>query len=156
LDVTCLRRRMEIPAVQEDLETVGLSDPFRLLYTFLTAGDELDCYLGKGQEHTDDRPVLSYITYGGSFRTTITDNLVELLTCRYDAARFVHSPVDRTLLLRHYAASNEALLGHVAWLRGDGKAALRHYVEGAKLLPQDGSLKQLVFTIYRGMQDQEK
>src|SRR5262249_20315276 len=134
----------------------GLADPYRLLYTFLTAEDELDTYLGNGPEHTDDRPVLSYTTYGASFRTTITDNLLELLTYRYDVARFLRSPGDRTQLLSHYAASNEAILGHLALLHGDDKGALRHYVEGAKLLPQDSSLKQLVFTIYMGMQNSHK
>jgi hypothetical protein len=133
-----------------------LADPYRLLYTFVTAEDELSSYLGNGPEHTDDRPVLSYTTYGASFRTTISDNLLELLARRFDVARFVRSPVDQTKLLTHYAASNEAMLGHLALLHGDDNGALRHYVEGAKLLPQDSSLKQLVFTIYMGMQNGHK
>src|SRR5262249_46818785 len=116
LDPDSLRRRIDVPAIRKDLETIGLSDPCRLLYTFLTAEEALDTFLQDGPVHTDDCPVLSYTTYGAGFRSTIADNLLELLACRMDVACFVRSPVDRAVMLRHYAATNEVLLGHVTLL----------------------------------------
>ena len=92
----------------EDLAAVGLADPCGLLYTFLAAEDDLSAYLGAGPLNTDDRPVLSYSTYGASFLPTAAGNLVRLLACRGDVARFVKHPASAETMLRHYAASNQA------------------------------------------------
>jgi spermidine synthase len=148
IDVTRLAERMAAPAVRDDLAAVGLTDPCRLLYTFLTADEGLDRYLGTGPLHTDDRPILSYSTYGSAFRQTIAGNLVELLSCRTDVARYVCGSRELFPLLRHYAASNEILLGHVAFYRGQAAEAFHHYAEGAKLLPMDMPLRRLVITSY--------
>src|SRR5262249_543997 len=84
IDLIRLRERMDRPAVDDDLAAVGLADPCRLLYTFVATGADLDVYLGKGLLNRDDRPVLSYSTYGSTFRSTIAGNLGELLACRAD------------------------------------------------------------------------
>ncbi len=146
IDCEALARRMQAPGVREDLNEVGLTDPGRLLYTLLAADDGLDRYLGAGPLHTDDRPLLSYTTYGAGFRATIAENLVPLLTCRADAARYVVNPPGGATLLRHHVASNEILLGHLAFFRGDEREALVHYVGGARLLPGDLPLQRLVLT----------
>jgi hypothetical protein len=100
--------------------------------------------------NTDDRPLLSYTTYGATFRPTIADNLVRMLACRGEVSRFVRNPEDRGTMLRHFAASNEALLGHIAYQMGNDAEALRHYVEGAKLLEMnDPAFEQLVFASWR-------
>jgi spermidine synthase len=148
IDMKLLAERMEQPPVRDDLATVGLTDPYRLLYTFVTAGEALDRYLGPVPLHTDDRPVLSYSTYGSAFRQTIATNLLELLGSRADVARYVSEPEDRSALLRHYLASNEILLGHIAFYSGLQRDALAHYATGAKLLPLDLSLRRLVITSY--------
>lgn len=149
IDLERLRERMQKPAVAADLAAVGLADPCRLLYTFLAADEDLDRYLGRGPLNTDDRPVLSYSTYGAGFRATIKTNLVELLACRSDVARFVRHGESEGVMLRHYAASNEVLLGHVALLAGTAGAALPHYALGAQLLPGDRGLQGLVFLASR-------
>jgi spermidine synthase len=148
IDLEQLRRRMARPGVRQDLLAVGLEDPFRLLYTFLTAGKELSAYLGAGPVNTDDRPVLSYSTYGASFRPTIAGNLVQLLACRADVARYVRHAPASSERLRHYAASNEALLGHISYQTGDNNAALLHYAKGARLLDNDPAFRQLVTASY--------
>jgi spermidine synthase len=148
IDLGQLQRRMSLPAVRADLESVGLASPCRLLYTFLGAEADLDQYLGSGPLNTDDRPVLSYSTYAASFRSTVAANLTELLACRSDVARRVLHRADALTMLRHYAASNEALLGHIAHLSGHEADALRHYAEGAKLLPDDPAFRELTFTAY--------
>ena len=45
-------------------------------------------------------------------------------------------------------ASNEALLGHIAFLRGDFRLALAHYLKGVKVLPDDPALRGLVIDAY--------
>jgi spermidine synthase len=145
-----LRERMAAPPVREDLEAVGLAEPYRLLYTFLAADDDLRAYLGPGPLNTDDRPVLAYTTYGASFRPTAAGNLSGLLLYRADVGKWVRDAGgDATDLLRHQAASNEALMGHVAHLAGDEVGALAHYLNGARLLPGDAAFRELVATSYR-------
>jgi spermidine synthase len=154
IDLERWRERMSAPAVRQDLAAIGLDDPCRLLYTFLTADARLAAHLGAGPLNMDDRPVLSYSTYGATFRSTIAANLVGLLACRTDVAAYVHHPAPRETMLRHYAASNEAVMGHVCFQRGEGKEALRHYVTGFHFLGNDPALKHLVAVTYLGARQQ--
>jgi spermidine synthase len=148
IDLDQLAQRMQAPGVREDLDAVGLADPCRLIYTFLATEDDLDRYLGKGPVNTDNLPVLSYSTYGASFRPTVAANLVDLLANRGDVSRYVCHRRERGVLLRHYAASNEALLGHIAYQTKDEPEALRHYLTGAKLLETDTAFRELVTESY--------
>jgi spermidine synthase len=151
IDLDRLRQRMRAPGVQEDLEAVGLADPCRLVYTFLAGEEKLTAYLGSGPLNSDDLPVLSYTTYGASFRATAAGNLVHLLACRQDVARFVKHATGGETMLRHYVASNEAILGHISFLTGAADAALVHYIQGARLLPSDAAFQELVRYVYSGI-----
>ena len=148
IDMDALARRMRAPDVAADLAEAGLSDPCRLTYTLLTAEEQLDKYLGPGPLNTDDRPVLSYSTYGATFQATIAENLVHLTACRVDAARFVKHAPTGDVMPRHYAASNELMLGHVTDQMGKHTEAMLHYLRGAQLLPADPDLRELVRMAY--------
>jgi len=148
IDLNQWSKRMTAPAVWEDLKQVGLTDPCRLLYTFLIADTDLSRYLGPGPINTDDRPILSYTTYGACFRTTIARNLIGLMVCRGDVSSFVQHRPHAETFLRHHVASNEALLGHIALLSGDRRGALWHYLKGVRVLPDDPSLNGLVVGLY--------
>jgi spermidine synthase len=148
INLESLRGRIAVPAVRQDLRTVDLDDPYRLVYTLLAAEENVDTYLGGGRLNTDDRPVLSYSTYGAGFRSTIAQNLAGLLAYRSDAARYTVHAESESIMLRHYAASNEALLGHVAHQLGDEQTALLHYAKASQLLPADPAFKELTFTAY--------
>jgi hypothetical protein len=144
IDFGQLRARMERPGVHEELAALGLASPARLLYTFLTGGEPLNKYLGAGPLNTDDRPVLSYSTYGATYRKTITANLLGLMAHRQDVSRYVKNAPSEELMLRHYVAMGEVLLGHVRHQTGDEGGALRHYLQGARCLPGDAALDRLV------------
>src|SRR5262249_31238847 len=79
IDLDQLRQRMQLSEIAQDLEAVGLTDPYRLIYTFLAGEGDLAAYLGSGSLNTDDRPILSFSTYGATFRRTAAANLLELL-----------------------------------------------------------------------------
>jgi spermidine synthase len=149
IDLDSLRRRMLVPAIAQDLYSVGLDDPCRLLYTFLAADEDLSAYVRRGALNTDDRPILSYSTYGACFRATTVGNLLRLLACRTDVARFVRHAAPIETMMRHYAASNEAILGDMAYLAGTERAALERYRKGAQLLPGDHALQELVSAVSR-------
>jgi len=76
--------------------------------------------------------------------------LLGLMGCRVDPAGFVRG-AEAARLLRHRVASSEALLGHVQFHLGNTNAALRHYVDGARLLPDDAALHALVVETYTGI-----
>jgi spermidine synthase len=137
IDLDQLRQRMQLSEIAQDLEAVGLTDPYRLIYTFLAGEGDLAAYLGSGSLNTDDRPILSFSTYGATFRRTAAANLLQLLACRGDVARYVNQPASSDIMLRHYAASNEALLGHISYLAGAHEAARAHYARGAQLLSSE-------------------
>jgi spermidine synthase len=141
IDLDDLRRRMRRPGVAEDLEAVGLADPGRLVYTFLAADEDLIPYLGSGSLNTDDRPGLSYTTYGAMFRSTIAANLVRLRACRSDVTRFIKHPAPAETMLRYYAASNELILGHIAHWAGAEQEAQVHYGNSARLMPPAPTLQ---------------
>jgi hypothetical protein len=144
IDMEELARRMSRPGVREDLAAVGLTDPCRLVYNFLATEANLASYLGSGPLNTDDRPILSYSTYGATFESTIASNLVGLLSCREDVALYSRRSAPKETMLRHYVASNEMLLGHIGYLSGQEPAALEHYLKGCRLLPDDPALEEVV------------
>jgi spermidine synthase len=148
IDIRQLAARMSKSSVHEDLAAVGLDDPYRLVYNLLLAEDAVGAYLGSGSVNTDDRPVLSYSTYGATFQTTIAENLVALLACREDAAKYVSHAESSATMLRHYAASNEVLLGHICYARGVETTALGHYFKASRLLPNDPACLGLVRESY--------
>ena len=148
IDMEALASRMKAPDVAADLAEAGLDDPYRLTYTLLTAEEALDRYLGPGPLNTDDRPVLSYSTYGAGFQATIAENLIHLMACRVDAARFVKHAAAGDVMPRHYAASNELVLGHVTDQLGEHTEAVVHYLRGARLLPDDSNLRELLRMTY--------
>jgi hypothetical protein len=148
IDGARLAERMNAPGVREDLQAVGFSDPCRLLYTFLAGEERVATYLEPGPINTDDRPILSYSTYGATFQSTIATNLLNLLDCREDVARYVTQPTSNETMLRNYAASNEILMGHVAYHTGAETAALGHYLRGCQLLPADPACQELMRASY--------
>jgi spermidine synthase len=148
IDLARLDERMRQPRVREDLEAVGLADPCRLLYTFLAAEDRVANYIESGPVNTDDRPILSYSTYGATYQSTIAKNLLTLMTYREDVARYVSRPASDEIMLRNYAASNEILMGHVGYVMGAETKALGHYLKGCQLLPDDAACQELMRASY--------
>jgi spermidine synthase len=148
IDMRHMAERMRRPGVREDLAAVGLADPCRLVYSLLLAEEQMAAYLGDGPVNTDDRPVLSYSTYGATYRSTIAENLVGLMACREEAAKYASHAESVESMLRHYAASNEVLLGHICHLTGVETSALGHYFKASRLLPEDSACLELVREAY--------
>jgi spermidine synthase len=134
VDLSAWHRRMQRPGVSVDLIGAGINDPCDLLFTLMTAEENLTEYLGDGPLNTDDRPVLSYSTYGATYRSTSIANLLELLGYRVDPTAYAACHPDPAVMLRQQAASNEAILGHLAHWAGDENTAHRHYARKALLL----------------------
>jgi spermidine synthase len=75
-DYPRLAERVEkVPGVAEDLQRIGLWDPLAIFASFVLEGEDLKRLLsGVGAVHTDDRPVLEYLSPRAAYIDTTTVN----------------------------------------------------------------------------------
>lgn len=153
VDMAKLAQRMGRFRIKEDLSAVCMVESCRLVHSLLLGEKNLATYLANARFNTDDRPVLSYSTYGATFQKTIEGNLLEMLSCLESPDDYVsHAPPTETML-RYRIAATEAILGHVNHWRGSERDALSHYAQAAQMLPDDPALHQLVVACYRRIQE---
>jgi spermidine synthase len=154
LDLADIARRMNRRSVQSDLDRIGLSDPYKLAACLLLAEEDLRQYAGTGPIHTDDRPVLDYMTHASPYRNTLTENLREMLTRRSDAADYVTrwpddaSPDEaRAKWNRWFAAARHLMEGY-AWLTDENADRLPRmrasYQAAVDCVPEDAQTRALL------------
>jgi spermidine synthase len=154
IDMEELSQRMRQSQVAEDLAAVGLADPNRLVHSLLLGEDNLAVYLDSGDVNTDDRPILSYSTYGATFQRTIATNLLAMLSCQENPDAYVTNAPSTEAMLRQQVATTEVILGHVSHWAGSEKDALFHYAKGAEILPGDAFIHRLVVAAYFQLREQ--
>jgi spermidine synthase len=155
IDMDQLSQRMHQPQVAEDLGAVGLADSCRLVHSLLLGEDNLAAYLDSGDVNTDDRPILSYSTYGATFQKTIATNLLAMLSCQENPEAYVVNAPHTEAMLRHQVATTEMILGHVNHWAGLEREALFHYAKAAEILPGDAVIHRLVVAAYFQLRGQE-
>ncbi|UCG16642.1 MAG: fused MFS/spermidine synthase [Phycisphaerales bacterium] len=160
IDLSMITRRMQRPLVQRDLAVIGFDNPYQLLACLLLAEDDVAAYVGPGPLHTDDRPVLDYLTHASRYRRTLADNLAEMLLYRSDASQYVTawptgiSPGELTTTtdtipavgLKWNEAAAHIITGHIHAVsaKPDGlRLARKAYGAAARLLPEDSLIKGL-------------
>ena len=150
IDLADWQRRMSDPDVARDLASVDLGSPYKLACSLLVSEDELYRFTGDGPVHTDDRPILDYLTHAGVYDDTLAENVRALLACRTDGRRFVTSrpigvPRDRFAAIwdRWYRAIGHTLTGHVFWRQGDLESAGEAYRRAGRLVPDDAGIARL-------------
>jgi spermidine synthase len=155
IDMDQLSQRMLQSQVADDLAAVGLADPSRLVHSLLLGEDNLAAYLDSGDVNTDDRPILSYSTYGATFQKTIATNLLAMLSCQESPQAYVVNSPSTEIMLRQQVATTEMILGHVNDWAGSERDALLHYAKGAEILPGDAVIHRLVVAAYFQLHEQE-
>jgi len=145
--------RMSQPRVQRDLQHIGMADPYKLAACLLLAEDDVAAYLGDGPLHTDDRPVLDYLSHADTFRKTLSVNLRKMMRHRSDAARYITAwpdgmPAEQAgpFWKRWYEAAGHLLEGHVAVYGDDPDRTERvreAYEAAAALVPEDAFTRTL-------------
>jgi hypothetical protein len=140
---------------------MGFDSPFQLLACLLLAEDDVAAYVGHAPLHTDDRPILDYLTHATAYRRTLEDNLGEMLLYRTDAAQYVSAwpasvapaatgSTGRTapaLWSRWNQAAAHLIAGHIAAVGTTDDAAnlaRQAYESAAALLPDDPIIKGLL------------
>ncbi len=154
LDLHDMAQRMNRAMVRRDLDRIGLADAYKLTACLLLAEDDLRRYAGDGPIHTDDRPILDYMTHASPYRNTLSANLREMLRQHSNAAAFVsrwpeEPSAERAIEKwnRWYAAARHLMEGF-AWLmdeNADRLAQMRTSYEAAvECVPEDAGSRALL------------
>jgi spermidine synthase len=155
IDWERLLARLEIPEVRADLESVGLSDPYRLLSTFLMDDGAVRAFVAGSDVNSDARPLLEFRAPRSIDRFSGARNLEAMLDAV--GGRGVAVPLatrygereERTVRekLAPYLRS-AALLdrGHVAYqsARQDLRGTLELYRRAAAANPADVQIARLI------------
>lgn len=134
IDTDRLARVFATPAVARDLAEQGVDDPISLLDGFITADEALRRFAGRDVPlNTDDHPVLEY----GPVVNHHPQVLAALAPVRTSVRPLCRPPADEPAaffarLEQQFAATQVAMQGDLAHLRGEHDQAIGHY--GAALL----------------------
>jgi hypothetical protein len=145
--------RMSRPLVRRDLARIGMDHPYKLAACLLLAEEDVAAYADEGPLHTDDRPVLDYLTHATAYRKTLTTNLTEMLAHRSEAAAYISSWPDgqraqqaSPAWQRWYDAAERLMTGHAILRSTDPQRATRAraaYEAAAELTPEDAMTRSL-------------
>jgi len=141
-----LLARMDVAEVREDLESVGLSDPFRLLATFLLGDRDVRAFTAGSELNRDELPLLEFRAPRSVDRFAGARNLESLLSLAEGdggAPPFTarHGERQRETVLAklepYRRASRRLNRGHVHYQNGlqDFQAAIERYREAAEVNP---------------------
>jgi spermidine synthase len=140
IDLEVWRRRMQEPAVREDLAAIGIETPEDLAATFLAADDVLAQFVGDAPVVSDNHPRIEYF------------NLYPLEALRYDVILESLEPVENYLIGAapdSGALDDARVVAHSIWLEheatvlGDAAAARKHVARGLEVQPGNRYLQYL-------------
>lgn len=155
LDLDDIAQRVARSLIHRDLATIGLDNPYKLAACLLLAEDDVARYTGPQPLHSDDWPVLDYLTHATPYHNTLVLNL-EQLTARRSAVRpyIVSWPggdvtAGAARLQTWIEASQRLMVGHMALRRPGGDMArfaeARAAYEAAhQLVPDDARTRALL------------
>ncbi len=153
IDLADWSRRMSSTLVARDLVRVGFDNAYKLAACLLLAEGDVAIYAGSGPLHTDDRPILDYLTHASRHQSTLGLNLGEMMAHRSDPFRDltgwppnVASGEVAATATRWREASGYLIQGHVrrhAGSEGATRDALELYAKAAALVPEDAFTAKL-------------
>jgi spermidine synthase len=153
LSLAQMQQRMAATLVRRDLQQIGMDNVYKLAACLLLAEQDVDRYVGAGAIHTDNRPVLDYLTHATPYRNTFPVNMRQLTARRSDPADYIAAWPDgssagaRQTWKRWYAASQHLIEGHIA-LQSSAPDRLSEareaYQAALELIPDDDRTRALV------------
>jgi len=150
IDLDDWRERMAEQWVAQDLAAVGLADPMRLASCLLLDEAETKAFSGSGALHTDNQPLLDYLTHAGVYQDRLAENLRAMLASQHTQGEYVPvvtggvSSVDvaETWDLRR-RATQIVLEGHILKRMGDDDSARAAYAQASDMVPADATFARL-------------
>lgn len=136
IDLARFARAYEDQSIYDDLSSISMNDPYKLMSCLLLDGRGVDEFCGDIPLNTDDRPVLEFgIARRGVSKRFLSHNLRELLAFRTDpmasmsnmeASGIEPEEVARGIALR-LADSNDIIRGHMHNATGEAGVARQFY-----------------------------
>jgi spermidine synthase len=147
LDISDFTRRMQKPAIRQDLASVGVDSPASLLGLHLLVDDGIDRFVGPGPLNTDD---LAYLEHSASRcfgRETTPENLAALLQARQFPEFLLTGNYPEEFadfekeLMRLFQAREKTIRGRISMYNGDFYGSTRYYQAALEQAPKDGVTK---------------
>jgi spermidine synthase len=147
------RRRSAATLVQRDLALVGMESPEKLAACLILAENDVARFTSDGPLHTDDRPLLDYLTHASPYQNTFQENMRALLEHRSDPRAYLvdappaSRPAADAALDRWLRASQALIAGHIAYRTPTpdrGSQARRAYEAAVELVPEDARTRALL------------
>lgn len=147
IDFRRFREALEESDVRSDLAEIGLTNPYKLLATFVTAGSALRSYLEGAALNTEDRPVLEFeAPKYASGNQTAQSNLRALMRYRVSVRPWIDpdsiTDAELAALARFESAVPLILAGQFHERNMDVGAATAAYLAALKRTPEDMFLRQ--------------
>jgi spermidine synthase len=150
IDMEAVIRATQIPGIQGDLVDIGLSDPAKVVASFVTDDRALDVYLGDGPLNTEDFPILEFLAprHGYDARP-IAVNMGRLFDNQVPVLPLVDmSPVLRREYadrIDRYQRANPILFeGHVEYRDHNVVRATERYLQAREIAGEDPSIDLLL------------
>ncbi|MDK2973369.1 MAG: spermidine synthase [Candidatus Sumerlaeota bacterium] len=144
-------KALEIPAIQDDMNEIGLRDPAKLVSCFVTDNRGIDTYVGDGPLNTEDFPIIEFLSprYGYDSRP-IAENMGRL----YDVQTSVWDRIvdqnderarrDREKMAAYQQANDILFQGHAQYRLFNFGEACRYYMQARDIAPSDDSINRLL------------
>jgi spermidine synthase len=143
IDIDAWRRRVNHPAVRNDLAELRLDDAYKMFDFLLMSEDDIREYAGAARWHTDDRPLLEFSApKSGSDMATWKQNLVGIAVFKksgMSALRGIVVSHFDTCLSRYARADSLVLRGIIEHF-DNPEAAIGWYCEAEKINPGDAAI----------------
>jgi spermidine synthase len=162
IDLDAVVRATGIPGIREDMIDIGLSDPAKIVSSFVTDHRSLDTYLGRGPLNTEDFPILEFLAprHGYDARPIavnmgrLFDNQVPVLPLVDMNAELAADYSDR---IERFQRANPILFeGHVEYREHNIVGATERYLQALEISGEDPSIRLLLdFEEVRRVLDQE-
>ncbi|MCB2153634.1 fused MFS/spermidine synthase [bacterium] len=151
IDYSKVLKGLELPAIQADLEEIGLRDPNKLIASFVTDERGIDHYVGDGPLNTADFPIIEFLSprYGYDSRPVAMNmgNLYKIQVPAWDliVPGSVPNPDETKRLIGETQRANEVLFqGHAEYRLHNLMEAARLYRQAKEIAPHDKSIDRLL------------
>ncbi|MBI5154821.1 hypothetical protein HZA57_06255, partial [Candidatus Poribacteria bacterium] len=141
---------LELPAIQKDLEEIGLRDPAKLVASFVTDQRGIDAYVGTGPLNTEDFPIIEFLSprYGYD-STPVAINMGRLYDVQVPVWDLVVDRTEESLRgqprIADIQQANDILFqGHVQYREHNFLDACKLYEKARKIAPHDKSIDDLL------------
>ncbi len=147
IDIEAWRSRMNEPEVFEDLEAIGLTNPFDFAASVLLTEEEVERFVGTAPLHTDDKPILDYATHDSFYKETMASNLHAMLACqsvpRTDWVKPSGNPWFTVDWPRWRDAAPFVVEGHAFARERESTRARESFQDAAMMIPESPSVARL-------------